>query len=90
MSFLSFLTFCFLLVFVSSVTLKDPYDNVWGRQMWFGEKKPVEELPALSKERWIKRYMRFWTVPRWIAEEEFENCDYNKDGEISGKELYCY
>ena len=20
----------------------------------------------------------------------FENCDYNKDGEISGKELYCY
>ena len=29
-------------------------------------------------------------VPRWLAEEEFANCDSDKDGKISGEELRCF
>ena len=34
--------------------------------------------------------MKFMTVPKWLAKEEFDNCDSNKDGKIEGKELRCY
>ena len=68
----------------------DPLHNVWGQNMWYSNTVSIDDIPELDKPTWLEKYMKFFSVPKWLAEEEFENCDSDKSGKIGGTELRCY
>lgn len=44
----------------------------------------------LNNHQWILIYQSNFDVPEWLAQQKFQECDWNKDGFITGTEFKCF